>query len=493
MGRLTYFVVDADPGPVRGPDLVAADARVEAWNIGAGSLFIVLLISAFAGAVTALQTGYQFTGSIPYYVVGTLVVSSIILELGPVLTALILAGRIGARYAAELGTMRVTEQIDALESLGRSPASHLVIPRVLAGLIMIPALTVLANLSGDRSSGWISVKAVLPVTDADFIYGAQYYWRPWDAYYSVIKAFFFAGSITIISCYMGFNTQQGAEGRGQVHHDRGGDQLGAHPRARHRPHPAPAQSMIELTASTSAFGKQVVLDGVDFEVREGETVALLGPSGTGKSVLLKTHHRPDQARQRHGHRGRQGRRAAQAKGAVGAALPHRVRLPERRAVRLDERVRERPPGHHRRGQVSTTWSTAGQRIAECIRLVNLPPETIEKYPAQLSGGMRKRVGIARAIAGSPKYLLYDEPTSGLDPVNADIIDGLVQRLDNELGVTSVMVTHDVRGAFRVADRLALLSEGRIVMQGTPQEFLDSTNPKVREFLERDFDNPSFAA
>jgi phospholipid/cholesterol/gamma-HCH transport system ATP-binding protein len=134
-----------------------------------------------------------------------------------------------------------------------------------------------------------------------------------------------------------------------------------------------------------------------------------------------------------------------------------------------------------------------ERIAECIRLVNLPPDTIEKYPAELSGGMRKRVGIARAIAGKPKYLLYDEPTSGLDPVNADIIDGLVQRLDDELGVTSVMVTHDVRGAFRVADRLALLSEGTIVMQGTPQEFLDSKNPKVREFLERDFDNPSFAA
>ena len=213
VGRLSFFVVDM----VRGLSEVRIwwpRMMIEAWNIGAGSLFIVLLISAFAGAVTALQTGYQFTGSIPYYVVGTLVVSSIILELGPVLTALILAGRIGARYAAELGTMRVTEQIDALESLGRSPASHLVIPRVLAGLIMIPALTVLANLSGILS-GWISVKAVLPVTDADFIYGAQYYWRPWDAWYSVIKAFFFAGSITIISCYMGFNTQQGAEGVGK--------------------------------------------------------------------------------------------------------------------------------------------------------------------------------------------------------------------------------------------------------------------------------------
>ena len=213
VGRLSFFMTDAFRGL---PEVRIWWPRmmVEAWNIGAGSLFIVMLISAFAGAVTALQTGYQFTGSIPYYVVGTLVTSSIILELGPVLTALILAGRIGARYAAELGTMRVTEQIDALESLGRSPASHLVIPRVLAGLLMIPALTVLANLSG-VVSGWLSVKAVLPVTDADFIYGAQYYWRPWDAYYSIIKAFFFAGSITIIACYMGFNTQQGAEGVGR--------------------------------------------------------------------------------------------------------------------------------------------------------------------------------------------------------------------------------------------------------------------------------------
>ena len=154
------------------------------------------------------------TGSIPYYVVGTLVVSSIVLELGPVLTALILAGRIGARYAAELGTMRVTEQIDALESLGRSPASHLVVPRVVAGLIMIPVLTIIANLAG-IAAGWWSVRLVLPVTDADFIYGAQSYWRPWDAWYSVIKSVAFAGCITLISCYMGFSTQQGAQGVGR--------------------------------------------------------------------------------------------------------------------------------------------------------------------------------------------------------------------------------------------------------------------------------------
>jgi phospholipid/cholesterol/gamma-HCH transport system permease protein len=188
---------------------------VEAWNIGVGSLFIVLLIAVFAGAVTALQAGYQFRGSLPFYIVGTLVVSAVILELGPVLTALVLAGRIGARYAAELGTMRVTEQIDALESLGRSPYSHLVVPRVLAALIMIPVMTIIANTAGILA-GWWSVKMVLPVTDMDFIYGAQYFFRPWDAYYSLIKSFFFGGTIGLISCFMGIGTQQGAEGVGRA-------------------------------------------------------------------------------------------------------------------------------------------------------------------------------------------------------------------------------------------------------------------------------------
>ncbi|MGH7509786.1 MAG: ABC transporter ATP-binding protein [Gemmatimonadales bacterium] len=250
--------------------------------------------------------------------------------------------------------------------------------------------------------------------------------------------------------------------------------------------------MIELYGLHKAFGKQVVLERVDFEVREGETVALLGPSGTGKSVLLK--HiigliRPD--------RGTvivDGKDVSRLKRSQLSELRSRIGYVFQNGALFDsmnvfENVRLGITDQAKYGDLDY----CRERIAECIRLVNLPADTIEKYPAELSGGMRKRVGIARAIAGSPKYLLYDEPTSGLDPVNADIIDGLVQRLDDELGVTSVMVTHDVRGAFRVADRLALLSEGMIVMQGTPQEFLASPNPKVREFLERDFDNPSFAA
>ena len=250
--------------------------------------------------------------------------------------------------------------------------------------------------------------------------------------------------------------------------------------------------MIEIYALHKAFGKQVVLNRVDFEVREGETVALLGPSGTGKSVLLK--HIIGLIKPDSGTVIVDGKDVSILKRKDLSDLRSRIGYVFQNGALFDsmnvfENVRLGITDEDKYNDLDY----CRERITECIRLVNLPPDTIEKFPAQLSGGMRKRVGIARAIAGSPKYLLYDEPTSGLDPVNADIIDGLVQRLDHELGVTSVMVTHDVRGAFRVADRLALLSEGVIVMQGTPQEFLASTNPKVREFLERDFDNPSFAA
>jgi phospholipid/cholesterol/gamma-HCH transport system permease protein len=187
----------------------------QAYQVGVGSLFIVLLTAGFAGGVTSLQAGYQFTGTIPVYFAAGVITQSLILELGPVLTALILAGRVGARYAAELGTMRVTEQIDALESLGRSSVSHLLIPRVLAGTLMLPVLVVFADAVGILS-GWLAARHTLGITNYDFIYGARYFFRPYDLWYSLFKSLFFGVAVTLVPCYMGFNTGKGAEGVGKA-------------------------------------------------------------------------------------------------------------------------------------------------------------------------------------------------------------------------------------------------------------------------------------
>jgi len=243
--------------------------------------------------------------------------------------------------------------------------------------------------------------------------------------------------------------------------------------------------VIKLVNVHKRFEELVVLDGVNFEVEKGETIALLGPSGTGKSVLLKHINgliHPD--------RGEvyvdgqcvpnlKRREIARLRSRIGyvfqfGALFDSMNVAENIKLGITDEER------------ASDAQYSGARVVECLELVNMPADTARKYPAELSGGMRKRVGIARAIAGEPEYLLYDEPTSGLDPVNADVIDDLVVKLRDTLGVTSVVVTHDVRGAFRVADRVALLTEGRIRAFGTPRDFRASDDEVVREFIERDF-------
>jgi phospholipid/cholesterol/gamma-HCH transport system ATP-binding protein len=243
---------------------------------------------------------------------------------------------------------------------------------------------------------------------------------------------------------------------------------------------------IQLKKVSKRFVDNVVLDGVDFFVAEGETVALLGPSGVGKSVLLK--HiigliKPDagevwvddllvKALGR--------KQLAQLRSRIGYVFQNGALFD---SMDVFENIRLGITDD----QQNADKDYCVQRVRDCLRLVNLPEEVGHKFPSELSGGMRKRVGIARAIAGKPVYLLYDEPTSGLDPVNADVIDSLVERLQQEIGVTSVVVTHDVRGAFRVADRIALLSHAKIRAVGTAEEIIASKDPLVQQFLERDLE------
>ena len=184
--------------------------------IGNKSIPIVVLTSFFTGMVSSVQAGYQMESSItPKWVVGSLVGETMLLELAPVITCLVLAGRIGATIAAEIGTMRVTEQIDALESLSLDPIAYLVFPRILAALIMFPVLTVIADIFG-ISGGIVAAVSTLDIDSYQFMKGLKTWFKPWDAWYGIIKGLSFGLAITSISCYCGFYAKGGAEGVGKA-------------------------------------------------------------------------------------------------------------------------------------------------------------------------------------------------------------------------------------------------------------------------------------
>ncbi len=202
---------------------VRALRRVRMWlpqlvphlaRIGVASVPIALFIAAFTGVVMALQASYTFTGAIPLYFVGTLVGKTIILELGPVLTGLALSGRVGANIAAELGTMRVTEQVDALETLAYDPVAYLVVPRIIAGAVMFPLVVLLANAMG-IVAGWATSLYLLDMSTPEFVKGLRLFFQPWDVWYSAIKSVSFGVTVTSVGCFFGLHTAGGAAGVGR--------------------------------------------------------------------------------------------------------------------------------------------------------------------------------------------------------------------------------------------------------------------------------------
>lgn len=184
-------------------------------RLGTDSIPIALFIALFTGIVLALLAQYIFTGALPLYFVGTLVSKAVLLELGPVLTGMALAGRVGANIAAELGTMRVTEQVDALETLAYDPLAYLVAPRVLAGVLMFPVITALANLVG-LLAGWVAATTLVDVSSADFAKGVRAFYRFKDVWYGLAKAATFGAAITLIGCWAGLAARGGASGVGKA-------------------------------------------------------------------------------------------------------------------------------------------------------------------------------------------------------------------------------------------------------------------------------------
>lgn len=187
---------------------------VQMRRVGVDSLPVALFIAAFTGVVLALQASYSFAGTVPLYFVGTLVGKSMMLELGPVLVGLALAGRVGASMAAELGTMTVTEQVDALETLAYDPQSFLVLPRVIAGTTMVPMIVALAILTG-IVTGWLASLGLLDLSTQEFVKGLKLFYRFKDTWYGLFKSATFGFTITLVGCVVGLGTRGGAEGVGR--------------------------------------------------------------------------------------------------------------------------------------------------------------------------------------------------------------------------------------------------------------------------------------
>ena len=214
VGEIAAFVADTARG-LRDVRTWGAEALLQARRLGVDSMPIGMFIALFTGIVLALLASYSFTGAVPLYFVGTLVEKTITMELAPVLTGLALAGRVGANIAAELGTMRVTEQIDALETLGYDPYSFLVVPRALAGVLMFPVVVAAAMITG-VAAGWLASVALLDVSSPEFVKGLRLFFEHFDVRYGLVKAGSFGLAVTLIGCRQGMNTRGGAQGVGSA-------------------------------------------------------------------------------------------------------------------------------------------------------------------------------------------------------------------------------------------------------------------------------------
>jgi len=244
--------------------------------------------------------------------------------------------------------------------------------------------------------------------------------------------------------------------------------------------------VIDVVKLSKSFGKLVVLEDVNLSVEEGESLVILGGSGTGKTVLLRCIMgllQPDS-----GHVALEGRIIQQMSRDELFQARKEIGMCFQMAALFDSMTVEQNVGFALKRHTRMTKAEIKARVEECLNLVGLR-DTEKLRPAELSGGMKRRVGFARAIALKPKILLFDEPTTGLDPVMTDVIGRIIMDLKQELGVTSITITHDLKSAFAIADRIALLFRGRCLAVQKPEDFRVNPNEVIQQFLRGDADGP----
>ena len=442
------------------------------------SLTITNITLLFTGMVLALQTAYSLAayGGKPF--VGDIIALSIVRELGPVLTALMIAGRVGAGITAELGSMAVTEQVDALRVAGREPGQEARGPaRRARWCSCCPLLTILADMVGIFGGLLMALLRDRPDRARSSSTHVLDALQLNDIVSGVGKTVFFGFFIGIIACYNGL-TATGRRGRRGAGHDRDrGDGVDRGDRLGFLPHEAlPAlldrgrcRSSASRT-STSRFGEQRRAAWASTSTSAaGETLVVLGGCGSGKSVLLR--HAIGLHSRRTG--ARSGWTAPTSADSTRTSCSTRARRSgccSRAGALFDSMtvVRERglrAARAHRLGRGARSRA----RVREVLGLRGARRTWRPHALRPLGRDAQARGAGARHRRWHPRAILYDEPTTGLDPITANTINHLIRNLQQRLGVTSIVVTHDIHSAFTVGDRIAFLHEGRIHFDGTVAE------------------------
>ena len=437
----------------------------EMASLGVDSLGIVVLISFFIGAVICIQIKLNIASPwMPGWTTGYTTREIMLLEFSSSIMCLILAGKVGSNIASEIGTMKVTQQIDALEIMGVNSASFVILPKIAALITMIPFLVIFSALMGFIGAYATSLVGVINVDDVTA--GLQHDFNQWYVWMSLIKSLFFAFIISSVSAFYGYTFHR--RRRFLVH---------PHPLFRHLPdfHAL----MIELKQIRKAFDGREVLKGIDAVFEDGKTNLIIGQSGSGKTVLIKN--------------------------VVGLYVPTSGQvLYDGRDINAMTK-KEKALIHREMGMIFQSaalfdsmsvlenvmfpldmfsdMNTADRvkRAKYCLSRVNLAGAE-DKFPGEISGGMQKRAAIARAIALNPKYLFCDEPNSGLDPKTSIVIDQLIHSITKEYNMTTVVNTHDMNSVMGIGEKIIYLANGVKEWEGTKDQIMSSTNESLNSFI-----------